>query len=133
MSHDVRLDMTGVRRIEAPVYESVLRSASSYWREDVMETGREVDDDEDDAQGGTMMSLLFSLDHYSALETLNRQLRSGKLPFAFLDDICVICLLDSIGVVDTLFWRHIVETRLDPDTRKKKISGIKSAVREEST
>ena len=71
-----------------------------------METGREVDDDEDDAQGGTMMSLLFSLDHYSALETLNRQLRSGKLPFAFLDDICVICLLDSIGVV-----RHtILET-----------------------
>ena len=56
------------------------------------------------------MPLFFSLAQHAALVATQEQLRPGEFLFAFLDDICIVCLPDRVGdihaVLQEELYRH---------------------------
>ena len=55
------------------------------------------------------MPLLFALGQHDSHTEVQNQLRLGELLFAFLDDICVVCRVERVGVVHTLLENALLE------------------------
>ena len=67
-------------------------SPSTYLWEDDSGKTHMIPQGEGGEQGDPLMPLLFSLGMHPALVAAQRRLRPSERIFAFLDDICVVCL-----------------------------------------
>ena len=85
-------------------------SPSTYLWEDDSGKTHMIPQGEGGEQGDPLMPLLFSLGMHPALVAAQRRLRPSERIFAFLDDVCVVCLPERVQTVVNILaaelWAH---------------------------
>ena len=117
-AHDLisrRAMLSGLAQIEGgrevpPFVKLFYGAPSQYWWEDEAGVVLEIDQGEGGEQRHAMMPLLFSLGQYNALHAVQERMLSNERLFAFLDDVCVVCLSDRVAAIHMLLvfalWVH---------------------------
>ena len=87
-------------------------SPSTYLWEDGSGQTHMILQGEGGEKGDPLMPLLFSLGMHTALVAAQRRLRPSDRIFAFLDDVCVVCLPERVQTVANV-WAAVVDARSD--------------------
>ena len=99
------------RRQVAAIRATFPRNPSMYlWEDDTGETHWIPQGEGEGEQGDPVMPMLVSLGMHPALRAAQARLRPSERIFAFLDDVCVVCLFERVQTVVSILaaelWYH---------------------------